>query len=362
MPHSRQGTSIQTLTGQVVFCVADTPYFWEDVILAAQTSGDWGALETEVRQGIACLRHRRAIRGVLAEKDVDAAAAAFREARQLYTAAETEDWLEDWGVTVRNWLKYIRRSVLRQQWADRMAEVVARYPVDEKQVHRAFKIVGICSGHLARFARQLAGRAAIHQLLRDEADQSSPTERPEAAPVIDVDPVWSKLLGLAPERQRERCAVLAELECSFDRFRQQVLTPEAIRRQISARYTDWIQLEGLSVSFADEAAAREAALCLNRDGEDLREVASRARAVVRPSNFRLEEVDPAFHSVFLSAGKGELLGPLRADKEYRLFLVRDKIMPSDQDSAIQQLAEAALLQGLVDGEITQRITWRCSLV
>jgi hypothetical protein len=346
----------------VVFLVADTAYFWEDVLLAAQTSGDWATLETEVRQGIACLQHRRAAQAVLAEETVEAASRAFREARQLYTAAETEAWLADWGVTVRNWLKYIRRSVLRQQWADQLTDVVARYPATETQVYQALKIVGICSGHLARFARQLAGRAAIHQRLMDEAGPSGvPAELPEAAPPVAVDAARSKLLGLGPERLGERCAVLAQLSCSFERFRQQMLTREAIRRQISARHADWIRLEGLSLSFADEAAAREAALCL-QNGEDLHDVASRARTVIRPYHIYLEEAELELRNPFLSAGEGELLGPLPVAAEFRLFLVRDKILPSEKDSSTRQRAEAAVLQTLVEGEIARRITWRIRLV
>jgi hypothetical protein len=358
MPHSRFATSLQTLTGQVVFHVADTPYFWEDVLLAAQVSGDWAELVAEVRQGIACLRHQRATRAVLREQEVEAAARAFREARQLYTAAETEAWLADRSVTVGNWLKYIRRSVLRLRWADQLTDLVARYPAAEARIRRALKIVGICSGHLARFARQLAGRAAIHERLQSEADnQLSTAEPPQVAPLEVVDPMHSTLLGLAPERLRERSAVLGQLAYAFERFRRQVLTPEAIRRQITARHTDWICLECVTVSFADATAAREAALCVRQDGEDLQDVAARARTAPRPDHFRLEELPPDLRAAFLSARKGELLGPLCVGPEFRLFLVRDKTLPSEKDPVTRQRAEQILLQSLVEGEIARRITW-----
>jgi hypothetical protein len=339
--------------------VAETPYFWEDVLLAAQSGGDWHQLEAEVRRGIACLRHQRATRAVVDEDAVEAAARAFREARQLYSAADAKAWLAERGVSVGNWFKYLRRSVLRQQWAEHLPKLVARYPAAEAQVQRALKIVGICSGHLARFARHLAGLAAVHERLRNEVDNPDLTaESRGAAPSITVDFVQCKPLAMAPERLRERCEVLARIARSLERFRPHVLTSEAIRRQITARHTDWIRLECLSLSFADQPAAREAALCIRQDGEDLHDVASRARTVVKRERFRLEESEPALLSTFLGARKGELLGPLPLGPEYRLFLVCDKILPSEKDPVARQWAEQILWQSAVDREISLRVEWQ----
>jgi hypothetical protein len=358
MSRPPQGNSLRSLAGQVAFRVADTPYYWEDVLLAAQTRGDWYQLEAEVREGIACLRHLRASGEVIAEDAVEEVARAFREPRQLYSAADAEAWLAERGVSVGNWFKYLRRCVLRQQSAERLPKLVARYPAAEAQVHRALKIVGICSGHLARFGRHLAGIAAVHERLRNEGDNPTPTaESQRAAPSLAVDLVQSKPLGLAPERLRERCEILARIAHSLERFRPQVLTSEAIRRHIAARHIDWIRLECLSLSFADEPAAREAALCIRQDGEDLQGVASRARTVVRRELFRLEEVEPALHSTFLGGRKGELLGPLPLGPEYRLCLVSDKILPSEEDPVTRQRAEQELLQSALDREMSLRVEW-----
>jgi hypothetical protein len=295
---------------------------------------------------------------VLDADAVETAARAFREARQLYTVAETEAWLAGWGITIDNWLKYMHRSVLRQQWADQLPDLVARYPAAESHVRQALKIVGICSGHLARIARWLAGRAAIHERPRNQDDRLAPdAEPPQAAPPDAMDPARSKLFGLAPERLTERCEVLARLTSSFERFRKQLLTAQAIRHRISARHTDWICMDCLSDSFADESAAHEAALCVRQDGEDLHQVAAWARTVVRPQHFRLGELEPELHGPFLSARKGELLGPLPVGPAFRLFLVRDKILPSEKDPATRQRAEQVLLQDLLDREIALRVEW-----
>jgi hypothetical protein len=358
MPRSHPGTSLQSLTGRVVFCAAGTPYYWEDVILAAHLGGAWADLQTEVCDGLACLSHLRATRAVLDDAMVETAACAFRETRQLFTAAETEAWLAQRGVTVDNWMKYIRRSLLRRQWTSQLPTLTARYPPAEARVNRSLKIVGICSGHLGQFAHHLAGRAAVHERLQNEVGTPLASAEPrEAALSAVVDPAPGEL-GLTPERLQERRELLARLECSFERFRQQVLTTEAIRRQITARHTDWIRLECLSVSFANEAAAREAALCVRQDGEDLHDVAARARTVVHARHFKLEDLEPLLYGAFLSAGKGELLGPLAVGQEFQLFLVCDKTLPFDKDPITQRLAEQALLQDLLDREIGLRIQWR----
>ncbi|HEY3068155.1 MAG TPA: hypothetical protein VGL09_20365, partial [Methylomirabilota bacterium] len=44
-----------TNLGQAIFAAGGRTYDWGDVLLAAKLSGDWRDLETEIREGLACL-------------------------------------------------------------------------------------------------------------------------------------------------------------------------------------------------------------------------------------------------------------------------------------------------------------------
>jgi hypothetical protein len=350
--------------GQPAFTVEGTRYSWEDILLAARAWGDWADLEVEVRQGVACLRHLRATGQVLPAEEEQAAAAEFRVARSLLTAAQAETWLAAHGLSVENWLKYIRRSLLRRKWTPLLAELVPRYPASPDQVNRALKVVGICSGHLARFAGKLAGRAAVHARLQSEggdASAASPTPADAEHSACAEDAAACELLGLAPDVYRARRDALERLEQSFRCFTSQVVTPQAVRRQVVTHYTDWIRVEYCCVGFPEEAMAREAALCVREDGEDLADVAARGRRPVLRECRYLEQVEKALHGPLLSAREGELLGPMPGQGEFCLFVLARKVLPHEANPDIHERAAQGLLQGALEREIGRRVEWHQQL-
>jgi hypothetical protein len=351
------------LAGQVIFTADGTSYDGADIVLAARAWGDWRQLEDEVRQGFACARHARATRRSPARREAEAAADAFRAARGLFAAAETEAWLQRCGLSAESWMRYVRRDLLRRQAAGALAELVSRYPVSQERVDRHVLVEGVCSGHLLRFAEKLAGRAAAHERVRQEAlpagGAAPPAEEPPAAaqgPAPDAGAC--ALLGLSPDDCRQRLEALSRVEESFRRFREQVLTPRAVGQQIVARHADWARVEVCAASFPDEGAAQEAALCVREDGEDLAEVAPRAGAEARAERFYLEEIEPDLRGPFLSARPGDLLGPLRWGGEYRLVRVLAKVLPSEADPELRRRAEQLLLQAALDREVANRVRWQ----
>jgi hypothetical protein len=360
MPHSPPRIDLRTLVGQPAFTVEGTRYFWEDILLAARAWGDWADLEVEVRQGVACLRHVHATGQVPSAEEEQAAAAEFRVARSLITAAQAETWLAAHGLSVENWLKYVRRSLLRRKWAALLAELVARYPATQDQVNRALKVVGICSGHLSRFALKLAGRAAVQAQLQSEgreASAASPSPAEAEPRAFAEDAAACELLGLAPDVYRAKRDTLDRLELSFRCFTTQVVTPQAVRRQVVSHYEDWVRVEYRRVGFPDEAMASEAALCVREDGEDLANVAARGRRPVLQESRYLEQIEKALHGPFLSAQEGELLGPLPCQGEFCLFAHAQKIPPHEENPDIHERAAQGLLQGALDREIRQRVEW-----
>jgi len=362
-----RGWAMDALFGRVVFSVGQEAYRWEDVLLAAMLWGDWARLERQAQEGLACLKLLEANDEECDPDEVDAAADEFRYARDLLTAEETEAWLRRWGLTVDAWMDYIRRSILRQQRAAELPAIVAAHPVSPDEIAQAIHAEGVCSGHFARFAQKLAGRAAVHERGREQGAPVAPDQEPDlpeadAAPLVLPPAAIARVLpGLSTEVCRRRLIALARLERAFERFAAQALTPKAIRDAIQAHHLDWIQLHCRSAVFPDEAAAREAALCVREDGQALGAVARAAQAAARLVRFYLEETQPPARDLFLSARPGELVGPVPSDGAFTLFQVVRKILPSPEDPGVRRRAEGHVLERAVEREVNARVRWQSPL-
>ncbi len=356
------------LLDQVAFTVGSTAYRWGDVVLAAMTWGDWGGLEAQVREGLACVK-RLAGWGENPDPDlVNAAADEFRYERDLLTAEEAEAWLARWGLTTESWMEYIERSVLRRAWADEVPTLVAQHPASDEEVGAAISAEGICSGAYTRFACKLAGRAAAYERVRDQAAEPAPTKAPRAAsrgdPVLlptRIAATARRTMGLPAKACRERLAILERLENGFGAFADQALTPKGIRDAVSDHHLDWIQLICHTASFPEERAAREAVLCVREDRQTLADVAQLAGTNLREARFYLEEVDPAQRDLFLGARPGDLIGPLPSDGVFALFRVIAKVLPSPDAAGVKERAERSVVDRAVEQEITHRVQWQFPL-
>jgi hypothetical protein len=358
LPSAAPPGSLRTLVGVPVFGVSGTDYCYEDVILAAQAWGLWPALEEEVRQGVACLKRVQATGESLAA-EAEAAANEFRVEHNLFSVEDMTAWLAERGLSATLWLTYVWQLFLRKRWADQLDDLVTRHPVSEDEVGRYLKVVGLCSGHLSRYAGKLAGRAAVHDRMRGETPPAG-SGRAGAFPLRRTPAPDSRLcllLGLSLERGREKLEALGHLEESMGLLYQQVVTPAALQHQVALRYLDWVWLDCLSVSFPSMPMAREAALCVRHDQESLADVATRARRPLQQEQVYVEQAGPELRDPLLSARPGELLGPLACDGEFRLLLVRAKVMPSAEDPDVRLLAEDLLLQGIIEREVSQRVHW-----
>jgi hypothetical protein len=349
---------MKTLLPQVVFVVGGQAYDWADVALAARLWRDWDILEEEVRQGLACVKRLEDADEEPDPDQITAAAEAFRYERDLLTAAEAEAWLKRWDLTAESWMAYIERSVLRAEWAAELAEIVAQYPVEADEVTDAIGAEGVCSGHFVQFAWKLAGRAAVYQRMQAEGTDGS---FPEVRDKRVTEVAGQGLPGIDLSVRQEKMVTLARLEPTFARFRERVLTPGAIRDAVSAHHLDWIRLACRALSFPDQQMAQEALLCLREDGAELGEVGRTAKAAVHEARFFLDETDAGSRHVFLSATRGDLLGPLPINGGFSLYRVHDKILPSAEDPAVRRRAEQDALNRAVQQEINNRVRWQISL-
>jgi len=328
---------MDALLDELVFCVGSEEYRWDDVILAAKLRGDWATLEKELYEGLACVKRMDEAEGEFDAGELESAANDFRYERDLVTAEEAEAWLKQWDLSAEAWIDYIRRCVLRRKWADELAEVVARFPVTQREINDCLRAEAVCSGYLARFAQALAAWASAFENAREEGWTH------EAAPCA------------------KRIKRIDQLEVGYRSFRAHVVDPHGLKYQVGWHRLDWIRFECRFAMFPHKEMAREAALCVRDDGMRLEDVAVRARIGVQNVLIYLEEIDPSVRERFLSAGKGALVGPLDWDKGFALFVVEDKILPALDDPAIRRRAEESLIQDAINREIANRVKWHVQL-
>lgn len=338
----------EEMFGRTLFSVDGTAYLSDDLVLSAILSGEW---ETLLRQTSAALDADAQLTDPLdpeLEATVDEAAAQFRYARDLITARDTERWLADRGLTVDEWQDHIRRSVLAA------GQLPAGAPEpDPVALQRAVWVDLVCGGVGAALTDQLAQQAAI-----DAAGAAEPpAETDPAAFTGQIAEILAQFPELDPAATTARVRRLVRISSAIERYRQAVITPDVVRREIEHRALDWMRVDCRMLAFDDERLAREAALCLREDGLQFDEVAREAHGTVSDARLFVEELDGGARTVFLSARPVDLLGPLVMDGRHVLVRVLDKVRADPADPDIRAKAEAALLDRLLGELVEHRVVW-----
>ncbi|HEV8439577.1 MAG TPA: hypothetical protein VGT40_15925 [Methylomirabilota bacterium] len=344
-----------------VFALAGRRYDWADVVLWARTWGGWADFEAGVRLGLAWVKRAEDGDEDLSpdESEVEDAANEFRYDRGLLSAEEMEAWLARCGLSAEAWMASMRRAVLKRKWSH-VAEMIGRdSPVTDEDVAAVLWCDGVCSGELTRYAREVAGRAAVCARLREEDEAFDDAVAPEVRKMFASAPegMAGTVLDLDPEACREKLAHLARLEVALRHFSARALTSRAVHDQLSAHYLDWIRLDCHVVSFPDEQMAREAVLSVREDGLPLSEVAELAGATADDARVYLDEAAPSLREHLLSAAKGDLVGPVPVDEGFLVVLVRDKVLPTEADPEIRRRIERSAIARLLVREIDARAEW-----
>jgi len=315
------------------FSIGGVTYVGSDLVRAAQRWSDWAKLEDRIRQGLACVARAEDTDDDVGDEELQAAASEFRYELDLISGEEMEVWLARWALDADDWMEYLRRGLLRERWATELVTTAARYSVEPEDIEEALPAEAVCSAFLTRIARKLAGRAAAAARAREEGWLV------EEAFQVDPD------------------VALERIDAGFRQFCERIVTEAALAAQLASHRLDWIRMECQCLSLPTLESAREAALCVREDGMDLDEVAGSAGASVEVVSDFLENWEPALRDSLLAAGAGALLGPIASGDGFLLVLVREKVLPSLEDSAVRRRAQEWLLEAALAREIDNRIVW-----
>lgn len=330
---------MQVLLRQEVFRTESRVFLWEDVVLAAELRGDWKSVKERALESLALLALVDAgTEAAIPEDEIDGAADEFRYERDLITAEELERWLARWRLDAGIWLDWINARLLRERTPD--VVLPAEQQRDPRRVEKAVLAEAVCSGELERLARQLAVRVAIGERERER----------ERTQLSDEDPARAGTIG-------ERREVLAHLEQAYERFREEILTRDALVARVRAHVTDWTRIDRRVLRFRTRDAAREAAMAVREDGVDLGTLAEEIGESTEDGVAFLDESEPEARDLLLSAHPGELVGPVGVGDEFVLVSVRARTPPAPDDPEVMERAASSLLEARVAREVDDRITW-----
>ena len=307
----REMGAAQEVLERPVFSVGGQNYTWADVLAAARSWGHWEELETRTSEGVAALERVEVV-----EADVDRAGQEFRYARNLLAAEEMEAWLRNWGVTTREWIAYLRRTIAHSRKAGEPGSTAGEAEVWAEAV---------CSGELAQLARELAARATAAEALGDTPGS------------VGSD--------------------LGQMDEALAAFRENALTPQSKAKALELRSSDWVRLSYTALELPQAGMAKEAALCVREDGLSLNDVADRAGVSAHEREALLEEVDADLSKPLLSAPPGELVGPVAVGDGFVLLRVNEKVSPTLDDPVINGLLEDEVPRRAIEREMRNRVQW-----
>jgi hypothetical protein len=351
------------LPDTLVFSVDGEPYCWRDVILSAVQRGDWGAVERRARQGAACVRYAEASGLALPAGALDVAGREFRYTHDLVTAQSMEEWLQRQELSVHEWTAYLRRDLLRARWSADLDDLVARYPISDKEAVRLTLVEAMCSSDLDVWARALAERAAAHACVI--ADSKSVGQAPAARPASEHPDTLNTLpltvlWGVDPATLQATAARLGRLDESLNGFRATQITERAVKDYLTARQLDWVRFDCRVMAFPDQGMAAEAALMLREDGEGFTSVYQVAHTEPRAAQFFLDQIDDSMRDHFLGSRPGDLIGPVHIDDEYVLYQVEEKVLPTIRDADVRRRAEDGVLHNALGQQLERRVHWQAT--
>jgi hypothetical protein len=335
------------------FSAGGRQYQWLDVFLAAMLRGHWQAFERRLLGGLACVVAADADGTRPDDARVDAEAATFRYDRDLLTAEETTRWLEGRGLDVEAWTDFLVRDILLRDRAGQIDELIQAHLDAIAITDAAFVAEGLCSNVFQQLSTTLAGRAAVAVARRGTRPSPSRSELIDIERVVASNLPWIEALDRADTVSRLTHA--AHLEVVFQDEASAALTERALTSELVRHQMDWMRIDLERLSFGSAAAAREALLCIREDGFSFDDVAQESRLPVRDSRDLLEQLEPEWRDVVLSAGVEEVLGPVGVGDRFEIALLVAKRPASLDDPLVRARAEEAVVEHLVSRAVLAHV-------
>ena len=327
-----------------VFSIGGREFAWVDVVFAAMARGEWSAFERRLAEGLACAARADADDTSPPDEAIDEAATAYRYDRDLISAADVTAWLDRVGLSAEEWTAYLRRDLLRQQWSGELDDLLDRFAPSARNLVETAVVDGICSGAFDAFERAFAARAA----LVFEADAARFGRLCGNGEVATIDPRATQLAQThahwlsvpAGSDPVARLSLVTGIEGAFAAIADAIASNGRLNEIVDDHRLAWMRLEIDTMSFASEAAAREALLCVKADGLSLHDVAALSRSAIERAVVTLDDLEPDRQALLLAAEPGSAIGPLPVEGGFDVALLVNRAAPVLSDPAVAARARA----------------------
>ncbi len=334
-------------------------YSVRDVIDAAYFGGELKSLWEEMLRGIEAEKEATASDLEADDEAVASASETFRYDHDLITAEETERWLEERGLTLRDFGDYL----IRRYWRNALDAKTEVEPLEflsaSPELRELLAAELIFSGAFDQIAKRqswqvAASRAVGNGELNPELIEAE-RERFFAQEGIDAE----ELPGLLDQLERDPSWFdeMVAVRVKYQRQCETLFSGSAPNQELAALRLPLTRFDLEIVEVESRDAAAEALLCVREDGMSMEEVATEGRYPYRRRTILLEDIPPDLQQKFLSIAAGGILDPIARDDGFQLCRVTGKSEPTLDDAEVRTRVEGRVLERHFSELTARHVQW-----
>ncbi len=305
----------------ILFTAGERSFALDDALVFAGRSGLLSDLRDETGEALACREYAREAGYELPAGALQHAVEQWRYSRRLISARATMAWLERQGLTINDLAGHLEIRLWRDRFSREREEIVRDYPPPPQDIDSRLRRDLILSGRLDALARRFAGHVAA---------------------LIECH-------GSVPE-------TLAALSPAGD-IRARLVTEESCRDEFAATRADLLRLEFESAWFSNPDEAREALLCVEEDGEPLREICLRAGARYQRTVSFAGDLPPGLRADCFSASPGESFDAPPESGGAGIVRLLGKHEPDLASTIVRERVEERVLEAALAVLVERHIHW-----
>lgn len=332
-----------------VFIVDGQPVTYGDLVLVPMITGQWGAFVAR------CFEHAKPP-AVHDEVAAGRWKEQFRRSQHLEAVADLDRWLECRHLDRDMWGNYAAWHVATGSPGPNLPVTL---PEDRTFDHppAAWWAEAVLSGDATDWVASLHAWVVTATILDPPASESpvacahdglwSPTshllETPGGSNSADVNAILGTAIGQGPPGMEEaadieRIVRLMRYRRRYREWLDRLDMDPWIALRIHQNRLLWTRLAFDECALESESTARELALCVNEDSEDLHLAAVRARATVRHHEVRRMELSDPVATALAGLRPGEASAPIYDRDGYRIYVLCARVAPDDTDPQVRAMA------------------------
>lgn len=320
------------MIGVCLFSCGGANFCAEHVLTAADQWEQLAPVRLQVCARLAALAQAQADGFQVADDLLQSRSEAFRRNLGLRSARSTQQWMDAHGVSIEAFGDYLEREACREHYTSNALPFdAAEESISAKEVDKALWPDLVFSGNVELWCQQLAEILAIVCSLKGPDH-------------VDADLVtWP-----------DQLTTYAQIH---EQFRADLLTTTRLQNALRAQYHDFFQLDCVIGIFENDAAVREAMLCITEDGLSMEEVCEMAKGDFMHQEALLNELPPTLQTAALSAAPGSVLSPFEQAGRHILMQVQAKKEPALADERTRALLSQRIVTEAIRPLVHEHIEW-----